>query len=76
MATKTARPKIEDTFDLVGFVMAYEDGELDEDAVIEGFQNLIDRDLPFNGGLQGCYGRMAAALIRAGRCVDTHHRLS
>ena len=60
MATKTARPKIEDTFDLVGFVMAYEDGELDEDAVIEGFQNLIDRDLPFNGeiGRASCRERV------------------
>ena len=59
MATKT--------FDVVGFIMAYECGELDEDAVIEGFQHLIDAGTVWS--LQGSYGRMAVHLIEAGLCT-------
>lgn len=101
------------TFDRVGFIMAYECGEIqaegrrkrvnvksphrgrnarsfldvavkrcslwprgrrlhgacyEEDAVIEGFQHLINEGTVWS--LQGSYGRMAAALIEAGYCTD------
>lgn len=51
-------------FDLVDFVMDYESGQLDEDAVIDGFQHLVDSGLAWQ--LQGSYGRTARALIDAG----------
>ena len=54
--------------DTVGFIMAYEDGQLEEDEIIQGFQNLIDQGLAWT--LQGSYGRMARALIDAGHCHD------
>lgn len=54
-------------FDMVGFVMAFEAGELEEDEVVEGFQHLIDTGVVWQ--LQGFYGRTAAALIEAGLCT-------
>lgn len=54
-------------FDMVGFIMAYEAGDTDEDETIAGFQNLIDYGIVWQ--LQGSYGRMAAALIEAGLCT-------
>jgi hypothetical protein len=72
VATQTkTRPN--DTFDTVGFIMAWESGELDDDAEKDGFQHLIDSGLCWK--LQGAYGRRAAELIRSGECVDTHHQL-
>ena len=53
-------------FDTVSFLMAYEDGGLDEDAIVEGFQHLIDSGLVWS--LQGSYGRAAVALIDMGLC--------
>jgi hypothetical protein len=50
----------------VGKIIAYENGELDEDEVIELFQELIDSGLAWT--LQGSYGRTAASLIDAGYC--------
>jgi hypothetical protein len=69
-ATPQATPQ---AFDQVGFIIAYEGGELDEEQVIEGFQHLIDNGLAWS--LQGCYGRMAKQLIEAGHCTDTHNVL-
>jgi len=48
-------------------IMAYENGELTEEEIIELFQELIDSGLAWQ--LQGSYGRTAKALIDAGYCV-------
>ena len=47
-------------------IIAFESGELDEEGVIELFQELIDSGLVWK--LQGSYGRTAKALIDAGYC--------
>lgn len=57
----------ENKFDLVGFIMAYEDGTLEDDAAIEGFQYLIDTGMAWT--LQGHYGRTAQAMIDEGYCT-------
>ena len=54
-------------FDSVGFVMAYEGGELDDTETINGFQHLLDTGLVWQ--LQGHYGRTAQRLIDAGLIV-------
>jgi hypothetical protein len=48
------------------FIMRYEGGECTQEEIIEGFQALIDSGIVWQ--LQGCYGRMAAALIQSGDC--------
>lgn len=53
--------------DQVSQIMAYESGELDEEATIELFQHLIDTGLAWQ--LQGSYGRAAARLIEDGVCT-------
>jgi hypothetical protein len=53
-------------YDKLGAMMAWEEGELDDTETIELFQHLIDSGLAWS--LQGCYGRMAAALIERGYC--------
>lgn len=49
---------------LTDSIVAYEQGELDEDEVLELFQALVDTGLAWR--LQGHYGRTAAGLIGAG----------
>jgi hypothetical protein len=49
---------------VVDKIMAYEQGDLDEQDTLELFQELIDTGLAFS--LQGHYGRTAARLIQAG----------
>ena len=51
----------------VDFINAYENGELDDDAIIAGFQAGIDSGVVWQ--LQGRYGRTAMALIEAGYCT-------
>lgn len=48
-------------------IIAYENGELDEDETIELFQELVNTGLAWQ--LQGSYGRTAQRLIESG---DVH----
>lgn len=50
----------------IGQIMAFENGELGDEEVVELFQSLIDSGMAWS--LQGFYGRTAAALIDAGLC--------
>ena len=53
--------------DQVSKIMAFESGEMDFDATVEFFQELIDSGLAWS--FQGSYGRTARALIEAGYCT-------
>ena len=53
-------------FDLVGSIIAYEQGDLGEEETVNLFQNLIDTGLAWQ--LQGRIGRTAASLIEQGIC--------
>jgi hypothetical protein len=57
--------------DQLGRMIAWESGDLDEDATVELFQELIDSGQVW--ALQGAYGRMAQALINNGLC---HYRVA
>lgn len=52
------------TFDEVGAIIAFEQGELNDEGVIELFQHLVNNGHAWS--LQGSYGRTARALIEAG----------
>lgn len=66
MAATTETPK----FDLVGAMMAFEEGEASEQEVVDLFQHLVDTGMAWT--LQGFYGRTAAALIEAGLVSDSN----
>lgn len=50
----------------IDLIIAFEQGELDDEAAILLFQDMIDDGTVW--ALQGSYGRMAMALIRQGLC--------
>jgi hypothetical protein len=52
--------------DHVDKIIAFEQGELEIDEVVDLFQELINSGLAWR--LQGCYGRTAARLIEEGYC--------
>lgn len=51
---------------MVSQIIAYEQGELDQEETIALFQHIINTGLAWS--LQGHYGRTAVALIEAGEC--------
>jgi len=57
-------PEHKPSFDVVGHIMAHENGELDEEGTKRLFQHLVDSGLAWR--LQGHYGRAAHAMIDAG----------
>lgn len=58
--------------DLVSKIIAYESGELDFGGTLELFSELIKTGKAWE--LQGCYGRMAKALIDNGY-IDSNGRI-
>ena len=60
------KTKTKTEFDTLNFIMDFEGGELDDNAIVEGFQHLIDNGMVWS--LQGSYGRMATSLIDNGHC--------
>ena len=54
--------------DQVDKIITFENGELDEDGIIELFQSLVDSGLAWQ--LQGSYGRTARDLINAGLVTE------
>jgi len=53
-------------YDLVDFIMDFENGDADEKKVVEHFQKMIDNGTVWQ--LQGSYGRVAQKLIDKGLC--------
>ena len=52
---------------LVGQIIRYENGEMNEQEMISFFQDLINNGMAWS--LQGHYGRVAMALIEEGHCT-------
>ena len=50
--------------DIIGKIMDFEDGSLDDAGAIELFQHLVDTGMAWQ--LQGSYGRLAQQMIDAG----------
>ncbi len=51
----------------VNDIVSYENGEMEEEEMIEFFQNLINSGMAWT--LQGSYGRMAMRLVEDGFCT-------
>jgi hypothetical protein len=56
----------------VNDIIAYENGDMDEDQIINFFQELIDSGMAWT--LQGHYGRMAMSLVEDGVCTLPEHK--
>ncbi len=56
--------------DVVNQIMAYEQGDMDDEEVIDFFQTLLDTRIIYS--LQGSYQRQAQALLEAGYIERTH----
>lgn len=54
--------------DTIDKIIAFEQGELDTDGIIDLFQELLDTGAVWN--LQGSYGRMATALLAEGYITE------
>jgi len=54
-------------YDITGNIIAYEQGDLDEDGVVTLFQHLVDNGTVWH--MQGSMGRAAMDMIRSGECV-------
>lgn len=48
-------------------IIAYEQGEMDDEQIVDFFQGMINSGVVWQ--LQGHYGRTAAALIEQGYCT-------
>ena len=53
--------------DTVNQIVAYENGEMDEEEIVEFFQELLDDNLIYS--LQGSYQRTAMLLLELGHIV-------
>lgn len=51
-------------FDLVGFIMDAEEGNLDDEQMIAGVQEMVNSGVVWQ--LQGSWGRLAARMIENG----------
>lgn len=58
--------------DIVDKIIAYESGCMEDDELIEFFQELVDSGDAWR--LQGHYGRTAKALIEAGYVTEPNER--
>ena len=61
-------------YDYVSDIIAYEQGELDDQETIDLFQHLVDTGLAWQ--LQGHYGRTAKDLIDAGYVTLEGHTIN
>lgn len=52
--------------EVADFILKFESGEISDEEMIHGFQELIDSGIAWK--LQGCYGMMADVLIKEGYC--------
>jgi len=52
--------------DYIDKIIAYENGEMTDEEIVEFFQELIDEGTVWH--LQGSYGRLASDLIDMGMC--------
>lgn len=66
MKPQTLAEALAQDFSVVDFVIAFEAGELTEEEIHSGFQELINSGIVWS--LQGHYGRTACALIDSGIC--------
>lgn len=55
-------------YDVVGKLLDYEEGRLEQHEVVELFQHLVDTGIAWQ--LQGHYGRAATTMLREGLVVQ------